>query len=139
MSTFFNDIRSALANRLNTLATAESYAISWENTKFNPDAEDTYIKQDMLFGETVQACVGDDGKDLTNGIYQLSVYRPLGGGLTVIPDKIADHFKRGTVLTKNTVSVRIVSASISVGFSDENFYIIPVSIRWQAFTDARAA
>lgn len=137
MSTFFTDIAGALRTRLNTLPS--SPPVAWQNIDYKPNSNTLYLRETMIPGETLQASLGDDGKDIHNGLYQIDVFIPDGDGRSTWPDDIADHFKRGTVLTQNLVDVRIRNVSIGTGFKDENFYIVPVTISWQAFTGARVA
>ena len=136
MSTHFNDIEAALDIRLGTLA--GSPTIERFNLPFTSDATENYLRPTFLPAETVQACFGDLGQDLTNGIYQVDVFHLRGKGRSSQPDVIADHFKRGTILTYNGVNIRVISASIEPSFTEDNFMITPVSIRWQVFTSPRA-
>lgn len=136
MSTFFNDIQGALRSQLNTLANKPP--IAWENTNYSPNATTLYLRATGLPGDTVQACLGDDGLDEHVGIFQVDVFVPDNKGRTTWPDLVADHFKRGTVLTLNTTNVRITTVSINTAFKDDEFYIVPISITYQAFTAARA-
>ncbi|MFW0776297.1 MAG: phage tail terminator-like protein [Rickettsiales bacterium] len=133
MSTYFNDIQAALDTQLATISGSPD--IAWEHTVSSPDGD--YIRPTFLPGETVQACRGDDGQDLTNGIYQVDVFKVRGTGRSQQPDVIATLFKRGTYLTYNGITVRIVSSSIERSTDEENYTITPVSIRWQVFTPPR--
>lgn len=137
MSTFFTDINGALRTRLSTLPGAPG--IAWENIDYKPDSKILFLRQTILPAETSQACLGDNGLDFSVGIFQVDVFIPDGQGRSDWPDKIADHFKRGTRLTQNQVTVTITSVSIEAGLKDDNFYIVPVSIGYQAFTQARSA
>ena len=136
MSTFFNDIQGALRVQLSTLPNLPP--VAWENYDYSRDSTVLYLRPTALPAETTQASLGDDGKDLHNGIYQVDVFIPDGLGRTTWADEIADHFKRGTVLTQNTVSVRITTVQIEAALKDDNFYMTPVSIGYQAFTAARS-
>lgn len=136
MSTYFADIQTALNVRLDSLTSHPP--IAYENVEARQSAATEYLRPTFLPGQTDQASLGDAGKDVTNGIYQVDVFTKLGSGWSAWPDAIADHFKRGTTLTKNNVTLRIVNASIERGLKDEPFYIVPVTIRWQVHTDARS-
>lgn len=135
MSTFFTDIQGALRTRLTTLP--DLPAVAWENVDFKGGANDLYFRVTGLPSETTQACLGDDGLDLHLGIFQVDVFVPDGKGRTNWPDAIADHFKRGTRLTQNETTVTITSASIEAALKDDHFYIVPVSIAYRAYTQAR--
>lgn len=136
MSTFFTDIQGALRAQLNTLPS--SPPIAWENVNYEPKAKTLFLRATSLPAPTVQACFGDTGRDLHVGIFQVDVFIPEKQGRSTWPDSIADHFKRGTVLTQNGVDVRITTVSIAPAINDEHFYIVPVSIGYQAFTSARS-
>lgn len=132
MSTYFNDIEAALASRLNTLG---STPIAWPNVQYEPSG--VYLRPNLISGETVQASLGDTGKDETNGIYQVDVVQPKNQGRSQLPDAIADHFKRGTVLSYNGVKVRVRSVSTGPAVLDGAWYFVPVSINIQSYTEAR--
>jgi len=136
MSTSFTDIQGALNTRLSTLAS--SPPVAWENNDYNEHSGELYLRPTSLFGETNQACLGDDGKDMSDGLYQVDVLIPTDEGSSTWPDAIADHFKRGTTLTQNSTNLRIRSVSIGPGAKDKNFYIVPVTINYQVFTAARS-
>ena len=136
MSTFFNDIQGALRSRLVTLP--GSPPVAWENVDYAPNSNVLFLRATSLPGETTQACIGDAGLDDHIGIFQVDVFIPDGKGRSTWPDTVADHFKRGTRLTLNGVVVTISTVSISSAAKDENFYIVPISITYQAFTQARA-
>lgn len=135
MSTIFADIQGALRARLYTLTNKPP--IAWENVNYEPSSNVLYLRPTTLQAPTLQACLGDTGRDIHEGIFQVDVFIPDNSGRTTWPDDIADHFSRGTRLTQNTVSVTITTVSTSAGIKDNNFYIVPVSISYRAFTGAR--
>lgn len=136
MSTYFQDIRAALEARLNTLSSVPPV---WnENVRYEQQSTTTYLRAFVLFGDSVQASLGTSGKDRTDGVFQVDVMTPHGVGQTTWPDLIADHFKRGTDLTQNSVTLTTRSVSIAPGFKDDHFYIVPVSVSWYVYTAARS-
>tara|TARA_S200002703_G_scaffold132666_1_gene120543 strand:+ start:2575 stop:2982 length:408 start_codon:yes stop_codon:yes gene_type:complete len=135
MATNFNDIQSALDNRLNTLS--GGYDIAWSNIKYEPAGDETFLSPNFIPEETLQVGLGANGKDETNGIYQIDVVYPAGQGRSTVPDSIADHFKRGTVMTYNSVSVRVRSVSIEQAITEGAYHFVPVSVNFQTYTDAR--
>lgn len=136
MSTFFTDIQGALRARLNTLT--DIPPVAWENIDYKPDSTTLFLRATSLPGDTLQECLGEDGLDSHVGIFQVDVFIPDGKGRSTWPDAIADHFHR-QVLAQNGVNVRITTVSIGAAGKDENFYIVPVSITYRAFTQARSA
>ena len=134
MSLFYQDIHAALRTRLRSLTDVPPIALT--NWNYSPDSNSVYLRESFLPAETVKACMGRSGKDLYNGIYQVDVYAPDDSGPTTWPDKIANHFYN-QALTNDDATVEVLSISQGAGFNDDNFYIVPVSIRWRSFTAAR--
>ena len=112
-------------------------AVAWPNVKFESNSKKPYIRINIIPAETVQASLGADGKDETNGICQITIFVPAGTGRTDLPDIIADHFKRGTALSYNGTSIRLRSPSVGPAIAEGAFYFVPVSIPYQTFTEAR--
>lgn len=135
MATTFNDIQSALDNRLNSLS--GGYDVAWPNISYEPTGEATFLSPNFIPDDTTQVGLGASGKDETNGIYQIDVIYPAGSGRSAIPDSIADHFKRGTVMSYNGVNVRVRSVSIAQAITEGAYHFVPVSVNFQTYTDAR--
>lgn len=135
MATNFNDIQAALDTRLSSLS--GGYDVAWPNTNYEPAGNGTFLSPNFIPEETLQVGLGANGKDETNGIYQIDVVYPAGQGRSTIPDSIADHFKRGTVMTYNGVSVRVRSVSIEQAITEGAYHFVPVSVNFQTYTDAR--
>jgi len=133
--TIFNDIESAFTNQLATLTDAPD--IAWPNINYKPKAGTAYLTCFMLPGAFNQASMGATGKDVQVGIFQINVFIPAGDGRSQLPDAVADHFKRGTVLSYNGTDIRIRAASIGPAGVDGAWYIVPVSINYQTYTEAR--
>jgi len=134
MSTFFNDMQAALDSRLDSM---DSTPIAWPNIPYEPQGGTAYLRPAFLPAETLQASLGASGKDETNAIYQVDVVFPRGSGRTTLPDTIADHFKRGTVLSYNGTKLRVRSVSIGPAILDGAWLFVPVSIDVQTYTGAR--
>lgn len=130
----YQDIHAALRTHLRSMPSVPDIAMT--NYDFDAQANQTYLKEYFLPGETIKACYGRAGKDLYNGIYQVSVHIPDNTGLSTLPDQIANHFYLGE-LTNDDATVEVLSISQGVGLNDDTHYIIPVSIRWQSYTAAR--
>lgn len=136
MSTFFNDIQAALDTQLATIASTNT--IDWEFTPANLSATTNYLRPTFIPGDTTQASLGVSGIDYATGLYQVDVFTRRATGRSAKPDVIADLFKRGTHLTYNGITVRIMSVSIRVSNSEDNYTITPVVIRWEIHTPARS-
>jgi len=135
MATTFNDIQAALDNRLNTFS--GGYDIAWPNINYEPAGNATFLTPNFIPEETLQVGLGTNGKDETNGIYQIDVVYPAGQGRSSEPDSVADHFKRGTVMSYNDVNVRVRSVSIAQAITDGAYHFVPITVNFQTYTDAR--
>ena len=138
MSTVFADISSALDSQLNTL-TGQS-PIAWENTAYIPVKDTLYLRPTILPASTIQAGLGTSGLDEYIGIYQIDIFAPAGKGrgeAEIKADAVADHFKRGTDLSKNGKTVRLGNVSRNSGIRDEDRFIISLSINYMAHVTPR--
>jgi len=133
----FNDILAALEDRVSSLAGIE---VVYLNDKRDPSDNKEYIQVFHLPGETLQACLGDTGLDMTEGIFQIDIMGVLNTGRSRNLDLIADHFARGRVIEpaqQSGVKLRITSVSMESPSIDGTHYKQPISVSWQTFTDAR--
>ena len=138
MSTVFADISSALDSQLNTL-TGQS-PIAWENTAYIPVKDTLYLRPTILPALTIQAGLGTSGLDEYVGIYQIDIFAPAGKGrgeAEIKADAVADHFKRGTDLSKNGKTVRLGDVSRNSGIRSEDRFIISLSINYMAHVTPR--
>lgn len=138
MATHFKDISAALSGRLSTLP--ELPSVSWQNRDFTPTTGVLFLRETLLPGGTFQSELGLAGRDVTSGVYQVDVFSPIGGGKGAAIDKadaIADHFARSTVLTYNSINVRLLGNSLGVAAFDGAWWIVPVNIRYQSYLAPR--
>lgn len=135
MSTFFNDMQTALDSRLDSM---DSTPIAWPNVPYEPSAGTVYVRPSFIPGDTLQVTLGSTGQDETNAIYQIDVVVPRGTGRPALLDTVADHFKRGTVLSYNGTNLRVRSVSIGPAILEGAWYFVPVSINVQTYTGARS-
>ena len=138
MSTAFTDIGSALDKHLDEMPSAPSTA--WENKKYEPVKGTLYLRATRLPGEGEQATLGDGGEDLNEGIYQIDVFAPSDDwkkDALAMADLIANRFKRGAILTYNSVNVRIKKVWIDTGRNSDGWYHIPVNVSYYSHTQAR--
>jgi hypothetical protein len=132
----FTDISAALDSHTNDL----SLPTAWENSGYEPTIGTLYIRPTILPANTFQAGLGASGLDDNFGIYQIDIFSEAGkgkGAAIIKADVIANAFKRGTVLTYNGVSVRLGNVSRGSGSRDGAWFVLPVFINYQSFTQAR--
>lgn len=138
MATHFKDIGAALSARLSTLPDLPD--VSWQNRAFTPTTGVLFLRETLLPGEVVQSELGESGRDVTTGVYQVDVFAPIGNGKGAAIDQvdaIADHFARNTVLTYNSINVRLLGTSLGASAFDGAWWIVPVNIRYQSYLAPR--
>jgi hypothetical protein len=131
MSSPRSDIRAAFTTKLLTLPSLPS--VAWENTPFTPVIGTPYLRPFLLPGEPVQAELGVSGQNRHVGIYQVSIYAPVGGGVGVINDLVdalCDHFKRGTVLTYSPITLTVEKSFSGPTIQETDWQHVPISIRY---------
>lgn len=136
----FNDFYAAFDNHLMKLdsdVTRENRIVFPNVSVDEPNGSLEYLRPVLIPGETEQACLGDEGKDKTEGIYQIEVMTPNLAGRSCNIDLIARLFKRGTVIKYNDIKAQVMAVSISPALKERVHYITPIEIRWRAFTPAR--
>jgi len=137
MSTPFLNISSALDQKLLSLG---SDPIAWQNVSFVPTSAEVYLRPTNLAGATRQAGLGNNGIDEYTGIYQVDVFATAGNGRNSAEakaDAVANHFKRGTDLVYNDVTVRLGNVSRTSGTTEEDRFVISVSINYMAHVAPR--
>jgi hypothetical protein len=88
-------------------------------------------------GEPEQAALGDLGENRLVGVYQISVFEPTGEGAgpaEVVAEGLIAAFKRGSAFTGGSVTVRVQKVWRGVAIQDGDWYHIPVSVMWFAYT-----
>lgn len=125
-------IAAALATQLDTL----NLPTQWENAPFTPTAGVVYVAEALLPGPTLSVGVAGASSDEFGGIYQVTVYAPLGGtkgaGAAVAKD-VADAFPKASQLTYDGVTVHILRTSQAPAFTSGDRWAIPVSVTYRAF------
>lgn len=127
-------ISAALSSRLQALPS--SPPVAWENAGYTPVEGETFLAEHYLPASTTGVGVSADSSIDYPGVYQIDVrvpaneYKAEGNALA---DKVASHFKRGTVMTRDGQSVVVESVSRNQGLRDGAWWMIAVSVNWRAF------
>ena len=119
-----HDLAKALLNKAREIATANSYVLVPDGSKYEPDQNTTYIQEFVIYGDDNARGIEDSSSDLQFGIYQISVNTPKAlSGAKWLGLKIADIFQtgfaRGTELTCNSQTVRTKNSSIQPMETDD--------------------
>ena len=126
-------VRIALESKLSAMT--PSLSTAWENVPFTPVTGVPYAAAYLMPATPANPTMGD-GYYREQGIFQVTLMYPLQAGPKTAADRaelIRAAFKRGTTLTKSTVSVIIErTPEIGQGRVDGDRWALPVKIRWYA-------
>lgn len=123
-------IRDALRAQLITLAA--SYRIAYDNVTFVPTVGELFLKEFFLPAEPFQ--IGTSYSDTMNntGVYQLSIFSPVGGGMGETYTAIAaidSAFYRGQNLGSVLTITKVFQGTTT---SDELWSVTPISIFYKS-------
>lgn len=86
----------------------------------------------MLLTEPVVAELGDTGRIMQKGIFQVSIFAPKNVGIgnaLALADSVIQLFKKGTVLSYGTVTdLKIEKSYLGPEVPDDRWYHRPVNI-----------
>lgn len=128
-------IETALEQKL--LGVADLPAIAWEDVDYKPTTGQPYLKVHHLHNNPRDLFLERGPAELP-GIFQVSVLYPAGRGKVEakqLAERIADAFAPVQMLPAGNHRVDLLDTpAIASGFPDgEGWYVVPVSISWQAF------
>jgi len=147
MSSPDSAIRTALSTRLKSLPGLPQHpqglalngwaeAVVWENKQFTPPTALPYLAPNLITGKPIQAEVGEAGRNLHVGIYQISIFSPAKAGvlsMNTLRDGIIDHFKRGTILTSGLVNLTIQKAYAGPMMQEPDWAQLPITVEYKLF------
>lgn len=126
-------IEAALNTQL--IANAGGVDIAYQNRKYTPVKGTPYMIPDLLPAEPDPWIIGA-ATNFHTGIYQVSLIYPSGIGVGAVntqADAIIAAFNQTTVLTYSGVDVVIKSSGRGNGKTSEDWYYLPVNIRWECY------
>ncbi|WP_444941249.1 phage tail terminator-like protein [Microbulbifer sp. ZKSA004] len=109
----------------------------YENDGFEPNTGTPYATVYNLPADSHQDTVGDIGWDEWEGIFQVSIFYPVGkgrGDALTLADQILTHFKAGSTPEYSGQIVTIQSSTISPGRVEGGWYQLDISVAWAAST-----
>ena len=128
-------IEAALEQKL--LAIADLPAIAWEDVSFTPATGQPYLKVHHLHNSPRDLFMERGPAELP-GIFQVNVIYPAGRGKVeakLLAERLASAFAPVQMLQAGNHRVDLLDTpAIASGFlDDDGWYVVPVSISWQAF------
>jgi hypothetical protein len=130
-------IRAAFRSKLLTVSGLPP--VAWQNRTFTPPNQAVWFKESLLPATSALTSfcgVGVDGLIQETGIYQITVYTPVGTETKAADDwasLLAATFKPGVVLSHSGQQVRCESAAIAPPVQETSWFGVPVSIRYRLF------
>lgn len=129
-------IADILLTHLGTLTLAPAVPVSYPGIPFTPPSG-TYLEATIHQNTTLDHFIGDDSTSEYRGLLQVSVRTPAGAGIIAPMDlagKVAEHFKRGTVLSKDGLTVRVLKTPDIAGpLQEPDRLHVPVTVTWFCF------
>ena len=129
------DLQSALNDALSDAF--PTMPIAWENTEYNPTVGVTYFRVWLLPAETDLMTLGLSPWLQRQGIFQVSIFAPIGIGFGVSKGKAAEivaAFKAGTSFVYNGLAITIEKSWPSGAIiENDGWYHTPVSIRYRCY------
>ncbi|RKI09796.1 hypothetical protein D7Y15_23135 [Corallococcus sp. AB030] len=107
--------------------------IAYPNVVYAPKEGTPWARVDHLPARTAAAGLGQDAQTRHPGVFQVSLFFPLGEGAgpaNTAAQAVCDGFARGTSLQAGATVVRIQSASAGPGLREEPWWMRPVSVFW---------
>lgn len=124
----------ALTDHLDAFATAQSLAIAYPGTAYEPTGA-AYLRPWFMPATTNPFDLSDTNE--YRGVFQVSVFAPEGGGVVSAMETasaLAAHYQRGTTLEHEGLSFRIIAPpSIGPAIQEPGWLSLPVSVSYRAF------
>jgi hypothetical protein len=133
MSTY-TDINAALITQLQTVTTLPELVL--ENARANVNANTAWCRAWQLRAATEAATLGLTGQDRFTGLLQVDLFYPQGQGVATsltVAEAVLAVFVKGTYLTSNGVTVRVLRSYLETAQNFQAFFQQPVVVEWEAF------
>ena len=130
-----DNIRSGLESHLNSLI--DHIDIEYEGVSYTPTSGTPYQSCYMLRSETDDLSLAFDERRRFNGIFQITLRYPSGQGSGAMETealRVMDHFKRSTIIDKDTTQIRILQSPTmkNLGVEDDRL-LSAVRIVYEAY------
>ncbi len=126
-------VRRALETRLLTMTPAISTA--FENVAFTPTQGTPYQRANMLPAAPDNTMLGPR-EWMEIGIFQVTLFYPQGAGSAEAQTRaeaVRAQFKRGTTVSHGGLATVIThTPAKAAAYSADGWYVVPISIRYQA-------
>ncbi len=125
------ELRTALDTHLKNMSGRPP--VDWENVGFDQDKQ-IYLSQILIPAEDITVGMGSAGSNVLAGIYQITINIPKGkgkAGHVAELERIKARFPRSTSITSGSTRVAIHKVWANSAIQDDNYYRVPVSVRYR--------
>lgn len=131
MTTIFTDIVEALYAGAKVATAAIDQ--SWENMSYEPTEGVPYARMTLPVN-LVDPGMGVDGLNMHRGIFEISLFYPLGAGILPMrrqADVVAGIMGRGSEFSYGSAAVRVESITPGAIIYDKAWAQLPLNIKWR--------
>lgn len=124
------DIAKALRDYLGAMPNVPQ--IATEGTAFTPTQGTPYLEEYTLGGDKITPTLSDQS-EMIRGVYQININTPKWQGkwsLLTQANSIMAHFYKGKVLTRNNVTIEIMSASRSTIMPRDAWNTVSITVKY---------
>ncbi len=129
------ELRAALDDHLDRMTDVPP--VAWENTGDLDQDDQIYLSTMLMPAEDITVGIELGGSDVLAGIYQIMINIPKGTGKedhVVELERLRARFPRSLVLNEGTTRIVIHKVWANNAIVDDNYFRVPVSIRYRAMT-----
>lgn len=129
-------IISALNDRFLSLSVSGVTLKQYPDKSFTKPTQAPYLRASWMPAETWRPCISYSDPQAYAGIYQVDLFQPVDSGEEVPSERVGaiiSHFKPGTAMTQDSLTVKVLRASRGPGIQTDGFVQYPVSISVRAF------
>lgn len=129
-------VRRAIETELATWAAGEGIPVAWENTQFEPEVGQTFLRAFLLPAPTESETLEGEHRAYI-GVYQISIYVPINEGAGVAEtildglDLLFPNNERFTVGPSFQVQV-ISPVRAGPAIQSGDWYLVPASFEYRA-------
>lgn len=132
----YKTIQAALEKKLATITPA--LATAYENLPFTPTVGTPYQRVNLMPNQTLDLAITADVRQYY-GLFQVTLFYPAASGRGAAQtraDAIDAAFKPVQRLTEGSTKVELIeSVQVTGGYQDGDRWVVPITIRWRAFTN----
>lgn len=129
--TTYTQIEDALRAKLQLIPNI--YSGTFGNNKFKPTVGTPWFRATNLIAEPQSSSIGTEGQDELIGIYNITLFYPIGAIDYTLVEAVLTAFNRGTFIPAGTGSVHILRSWREVTREEPTWTQVPIYARWNCY------